>query len=104
LVGLGVEVARRAALDDVADVAAVPGEAELLEHELVEELARAPDERLAEAVLLGAGALAHEEEVGLGVAHAEDDLRAPGGGQLATGAAECGDPELVEGGRHGVPG
>ena len=77
LVRRRVAVVGRPALDDVGDVALGPGQADLLPHEAVEQLARAADERLAGQVLLAARALAHEEQVGRGVADAEDDLGPP---------------------------
>ena len=76
LVRRRVAVLRRPALDDVGDVALGPGEADLLPHEAVEQLARAADEGLAGQVLLAARPLAHEEQVGRGRADAEDDLGA----------------------------
>ena len=76
LVGLRVAVPRRAALDHVGDVDVLAREADSGE-ELVEELPGLADERIALLVLVEAGRLAHEHEVGGGIAHAEDDLRPP---------------------------
>src|SRR5207247_2169863 len=53
----------------------------------VEQLSRPPDERQALLVLLGAGPFADEHEIGVGVAHAEHDLGAARGGELALGAS-----------------
>ncbi len=99
LLGTGVPVVGRAALDHVGDVEAVAGQAHLLQHQLVEELAGAAHEGLPEAVLLRAGALAHEEQVGVGVADPEDDLRA-GLGQAATHAGGGFGRDHLEVGGH----
>ena len=61
----------------------------------VEQLPRPADEREALRVLLGARALADEEHVGVGVADAEHDLRAPGGEPAARAGAGL-DGEVVE--------
>ena len=60
---------------DVVDEDVVAAEADALE-QLAEELARAADERQPGAVLLGAGRLADEHQVGVRVAGAEHDLGA----------------------------
>lgn len=52
------------------------GYTDLLEHEAVEELARAPDERQTLEVLLFSGALTNEHEVGLRVSGAEHHVGA----------------------------
>ena len=75
LVRSRVAVARRPALEHVGDVDVTalepdPGE------QLVEQLAGLADERVALLVLVEAGRLADEHQVGLRVADAEDDLRA----------------------------
>src|SRR3954453_6576742 len=70
-----VTVARRAALHHVGDVHLGAREADALD-QAGEEAAGAADERLPRQVLLLARALAHEEDVGMRIAHAEDDLRA----------------------------
>ena len=78
LLGLRVAVARRAALQDVRDEdvgARQPDPAE----QLVEQLPRLADERDALLVLVEAGRLADEHQVGVRAARAEDDLRAPVG-------------------------
>ena len=73
LVGLGLAVVRRAALDDVADVDLVARVAHRGDH-LVEQLAGLADERLALRVLVGARALADEAELGERVAAREHGL------------------------------
>ena len=90
-----VTVVGRAALDDVGDVALGPGEADLLPHETVEQLARAPDEGLSGQVFLSTRSLPHEEEVGGRIAHAEDDLCAPLG-QWAPGAGRRGAAQPLQ--------
>jgi hypothetical protein len=88
LCGLRVAVAGRPALQYVADEHVRSREIDLTE-ELVEQLSGGAHEGDAELVLLGAGGLAHEHEVGVGVAGAEDDLR-PGTDELRTaGALAC---------------
>ena len=87
LAGSRIPVLGGAALDHVGDVALGPCDPDLLEHEAVEEFARAPDEGLALQVFLVTRALADEEEGRPGVAHPEDDLGATRG-QRALGAAE----------------
>ena len=91
-----VAVLGRPALDDVGDVALGPGQADLLPHEAVEQLARAADEGLTGQVLLAARTLAHEEQVGRRRADAEDDLGAALG-QRAQGARRRGDAQPLEG-------
>ena len=71
---------------------------------LVEQLAGPADEGQALLVLLGAGAFADEHQVGVGVAHAEHDLRATGGRQLALGAAGCLFREHLESRGHSPSG
>ena len=78
LVGLGVAIAGRAALQDVADVDVAAAEAHRLDH-LGQELAGGADERLAGAILVGAGRLADEDERRVGVADAVDDVGALAG-------------------------
>jgi hypothetical protein len=72
---LRIAVARRPALEYVGDEALLPRESDLRE-QLVEEAASAADERLALTILVEAGSLAHEHQVGVGVPGPEDDLRA----------------------------
>ena len=62
LVRLGITVAGRAALHDVGDVHRVSPDAQLLPHQLVEELAAAADERQTLFVLLRTGTLTDEHE------------------------------------------
>ena len=90
-----VAVVRRSALHDVRDVALGPGQPDLLRHEPVEQLAGASDEGLAGQVLLAAGPLAHEEQVGCRVPHAEDHLCAPRR-QRAQRAGGRGDAQPLE--------
>ena len=96
LAGRRVAVLRRAALDDVGDVALGAGQADLLPHEAVQQLAGTADEGLAGQVLLAAGPFADEQQVGRRAPDAEDDLGPPLG-QRATGAGRRGDPQLLEG-------
>jgi hypothetical protein len=63
-------------------------------------LARAADERFALAVFVGTGGFAEEAELGVGIADAEDGLRA-GAGQLAAAGAG-GDFLLQDFERRGV--
>src|SRR5262245_17639423 len=72
LLGLGIAIAGRTALEDVGDEDVLATHADPLE-QFAEEAARAPDEREALAILLRARRLAHEHEVGVRVAGAEDD-------------------------------
>src|SRR5713226_3171873 len=78
LLGLRVPVAGRSALDCIRNIHLVAREADArrLEH-LGEELARAPDERQALRVLVGARPLADHDELCARAARAEDDRRAP---------------------------
>jgi hypothetical protein len=62
-------------LDDVRDVGELPVDARLLERP-VEQLARGADERPAREILLVAGLLTDEHQLGLGPSLAEDGLRA----------------------------
>ncbi len=94
LVRLRIPVLRRPALDDVGDVDVRALELNGLD-DLREQLPGASDERLAEAVLVGARRLAHEHQFRLRIADAEDDLAAALLAQLAARAggadvrAEC---------------
>jgi hypothetical protein len=83
--GLGSAVGRGAAFDDVGDVDLVAAQAHGGDH-VVEELAGLADEGDAGGILVGAGAFADEEEAGVGVAVAEDDVAAAGVGERAAGA------------------
>src|SRR5207247_2471900 len=84
-----VAVPRGPALDHVRDVDVLPGHADSAE-ELVEELPSLADERVALLVLVEAGRLADEHQLGLGVAHAEDDLGAALGKAAARAAGNLG--------------
>ena len=67
----------------------------------VEQLAAAADERQALAVLLGARALADEHQVGVGVAHAEHDLRAALGQAAPRAGRRLGGDQLERAGHAG---
>ena len=86
LVRQRVPVARRPAFDDVRDVATIAREPDLLEHQLVEQLAGLAYEGLALEVLLLARTLSNEHEIGLRIADAEHHLGAP----LRERAADAG--------------
>src|SRR3954452_6144003 len=75
LLGQWVAVARRAATDHVRDEHIRALDTDLLE-QLAEQLARTADKREPLSVLTRARRLADEHEVGVGVAGAEDQLRA----------------------------
>ena len=77
LLGQRVAVARRPALEHRRQVDVVQPEADAAEQAL-EKIAGTPCERQSVAVLVEAGCLAHERELGLGVALAEDNLRSAG--------------------------
>ncbi len=78
-----------AAFEDVGDVDVVAGQAHGVD-DFGEEFAGASDEGLALLVLIRSGGLADEHEVGVGVAGAEDGLRARRGEVLAFAAsADC---------------
>ena len=85
LVGHGIAVAGRAALDDVRDVDLGAGKPDALE-QLVEELAGLTHEGVALLVLVKARRLADEHQVGVRVADAEHDLCAPFGEPAARAA------------------
>ena len=74
LLGLGVAVLRRTALDDVRDIdVRVAVKLHRVEH-LVEQLARSADERLSLQVLVLTRTLADEHHLGARIAHAHDDV------------------------------
>ena len=104
LVGLRVAVPGRAALEDVRDVDVAAREPDPGE-EPFEQLPRLADEGHALLVLVEAGRLADEHQVGVGMPRAEDHLRPPRGeaAPLADrdGLTEC--PE-IGGTGHGVHG
>ena len=76
LVGLGIAVARRPALEHVGDVDVLAAlESDRGEH-VVEQLPRLADERVAEPVLLCARRLADQHPLRVLIAHAEYGLRA----------------------------
>ena len=99
--GQRVAVARRAALHDVGDVHLVAGEPDALD-EAGEQLPGPAHERLAGEVLLLAGTLADEQQVGVGIADAEHHLRAVAGERalrarerLALEVGERGERKVV---------
>src|SRR5207245_7912562 len=73
LVGLGVAVVRRAALDGVADVDVLAPQAHRLDH-LRQQLAGLAHERVTLQVLVLARRLADEHQARLGAADAEPDV------------------------------
>ena len=73
LLRLGIAVAGRPALEHVRDVDVGPGHPDPVQEPL-EQLAGLADERYALLVLVEAGRLADEHQLGVGVAGAEDDL------------------------------
>jgi hypothetical protein len=83
----GVAVPRRAAFEDVRNEHVRPGQPDLLQ-QLVEQPPRLAHEWQAALVLAGAGGLADEHQVGVGVARAEHHGLARGGelGALLAGA------------------
>ena len=91
LVRLRVAVARRAALQDVRDVDVAARVRPIPSSRLLEQLARLADERDALLVLVEAGRLADEHQVGVRVARAEDDLGAALGerGSACSAAARA---------------
>ena len=89
LVRHGVAVSGRAALDHVCDVHVLAGHADPPE-QLVEELPGLADERVALLVLVEAGRLADEHQLGLRAPHAEDDLGASLGKAAARAAGDLG--------------
>src|SRR5262245_10824242 len=84
-VRLRIAVARRTALDHVRDVDVGAREADGLD-DLRQQLAGAPDERLALLVFIGTRRLADEHELGARIADAEDDLLAAKRAELAARA------------------
>ena len=85
LVGQWIAVSRRAAFENVDDIDVVTRKPDVGE-QLVEQLACRADERDALLVLVEAGSLADEHQIGVRVARAEHDLRAASG-ECALGAA-----------------
>src|SRR5262249_38853050 len=96
LVRLGIAVPRRPALHHVADVDLVARVAHRGDH-LGEELAGGPDEGNALVVLLGSGALSHEDQARLRIADAEDDVL-PARAELAALAVSERATDLVQAG------
>src|SRR6266511_778443 len=95
LVRQRVPVPRRLAQDHIRDVHVLPADADLLEH-LVQQLAGGAHERDALLVLVVAGALPDEHEVGARVAGAVHDL-GPTGRQAALRAGGRGHRGLGQG-------
>lgn len=73
LCGKRISVLRRAALDNIADVAVVPSQTDDGEH-IIEELACRADERLSLQILLSAGTFTDEEHFGISRPDAKDDI------------------------------
>ena len=71
---LRVAVSRRAALDDVGDIDVGPLEPDRVDHPR-QKLAGSSDERPREPVLLRAGALADEHQIGVGIALARHGIQ-----------------------------
>jgi len=84
-----IAVPGRPALDHVRDVHVVAGHADPTQ-ELVQELPRLADERVALLVFVEARRLADEHQLGLRVANAEDDLGAALGETAARAAGDLG--------------
>src|SRR6185436_671827 len=101
LVFLGIAVAGRSALEHVGDVDLFPRHADPGEHPR-EELARRADERLTLSVLVHTRRFPDEQEVGVGVAHAEHDL-GPRLGEPALRTGRGLDGDVGERSRHEVP-
>jgi len=95
LVHVGVAVARRAALEDVADVDRLPGEPHAAD-DPGEDLPGLADEGLPLQVLVAARRLADKDYPGLGGADAEDQV-GPAVPQDTTVAVPQVGPDLVEG-------
>jgi hypothetical protein len=94
LLGQRVPVARRTALESVRDVDVCPCQPDAGE-EPVEELSGLPDERNSLLILVEAGRLAHEHQVGVRMAVPEDDLR-PGLAEDTACTARGFGPERIE--------
>ena len=88
LVGLGIAVAWRAALDDVRDEHVLAAPADVTE-EVHEEASCATHERAALTVLVHSRALAHEDHLGRGVTLAGHRLRAS-----LVETASCAHPDF----------
>ena len=69
----GIPVLRRTALDGVGDIDILPVQADHGQH-VVQQLAAPAHKGLALQILVGAGRLADEQHLGVGVAHAEHHL------------------------------
>jgi hypothetical protein len=92
LVGLRIAVARGPALEHVGDVHLRPGQTDRLE-QAFENLAGLADERHALLVLVVAGRLADEHQVGVGITRPDHDLRARRGeGALLAPEPLAGEP------------
>jgi len=99
--GPGLAVAGRAgrhvgpAFQDVGDVNRVAAESHRLD-DFREQLPGFADERLALAILIGAGRLADKHEFGAGIANTENDLAARRGEVRALDAPQRGIAQFVE--------
>ena len=81
-VGLRVAILRRPTFDDIGDINLFPPELDRLD-DLVQQLPGLADERLALKVFVPSRGFADEDQLGLRVSYAEDDL-GPVGMQFAT--------------------
>src|SRR3984893_2643692 len=77
-VQLGIAIFRRPALDDVADVDLGPRHSHAALDDIGQELPGASYERLAARVFVGARRLAHEHQLRVRIADAENEIRSPG--------------------------
>jgi hypothetical protein len=66
-----ITISGRPAPDDIRHIAVLSGQADLLAHQTVQQLARTTDEGQTLTVLFGAWALTDEHEIRLRIAHAE---------------------------------
>src|SRR5680860_626629 len=94
LILLRVAVGRGPALDHVDDRGLRPIEFYLAQ-QLVQQLARGPDERLALTIFVEPGRLPNEQKVGLEVAGRPHHL-GPAGGEPALGARQCGGTHRID--------
>ncbi len=90
LIGLGIAVSRRAALQDIGDVHRVARKAARLEHG-GQKLPRPPDERLPLAILIGPRGLTHHHPVGVVMTDTEHGLSA---GFVQPAGRASGNPRL----------
>src|ERR1700730_3439722 len=84
LVRFRIAVFGRPALDNIANIDLLTRESHATFDYIREQLTRSTDERLAAGIFIGAGSFADKHKLGVGVAYAEDQVRAKRG-ELATG-------------------